>query len=254
MFLLKNSTTSITTKLVSFALIGIVTLLIIATNNVTKAQSLSPQFTNISLTENTFNECKSSIKSAFELVPAEHLENLDTIYLHQNPDWRRGMANATEIYLKCLENENELKSVFVHELGHIVDVGQITGSSSTQTNYSIENFPVLSDDISLLFYKVSWIESYSRKLNSYLTDFVSEYATENHFEDFAESYAYYILHGPDFRLRSQGSFQLAQKYLYLKIFIFNNVEYKKNTKSIVLTNSTNPAIIDQPYDVTKLAF
>ena len=56
-------------------------------------------------------------------------------------------------------------------------------------------------------------------------DFVSGYAMTDPFEDFAESYAYYILHGTEFRRLARVNNSVKQKYDYLKTTVFEGKEY-----------------------------
>jgi len=47
----------------------------------------------------------------------------------------------------------------------------------------------------------------------------------NKYEDFAESFTYYILHNKEFLEKTKTSFILKQKYDFFSIYIFKNKEF-----------------------------
>lgn len=93
---------------------------------------------------------------------------------------------------------NETVSVFLHELGHHIDLYHF----SEKDNY----------DMSHEFYAISWQTTKITKSWQQLTDFVSGYAASNAYEDFSESFLYFTLHNKDFLEKSAESTILQQKY------------------------------------------
>ena len=67
------------------------------------------------------------------------------------------------------------------------------------------------------------------------------------FEDFAETYAYYVLHNKDFKSKTQDSDKLLAKYNYMKNTVFGGKEF--NTGEYLTKNLTN-----QPWDITILPY
>jgi hypothetical protein len=67
----------------------------------------------------------------------------------------------------------------------------------------------------------------------------------NQYEDFAETYVYYILHNEDFIYRSISNEVLAQKYKYLREYIFSQNQF--------LQEDFSSASVKKYYwDITKL--
>jgi hypothetical protein len=108
--------------------------------------------------------------------------------------------------------------------------------------------PVYNDDLSLDFYRISFLNEKELRSESNDLDFVSGYALSDPFEDFAESYTFYILHGNEFRQLAAENYKLALKYRFLKEKVFNGKEYDKDDNSLIaFFNQRN-------YDTTVLDF
>jgi hypothetical protein len=170
---------------------------------------------------------KKEIRETILALPKWHTDALNTLEIRNESNVSRGLSSAKKIILhtNSIESSDELKSVFIHEMGHIVDLGAITGKRGNRTNFKDGNTPVLSDDLSVKFYEISWKNTTNTKQNSKRTDFVSGYAQTDCFEDFAESYLFYRLHGENFRAAAQNSSLLQNKYNFLKQYVFGNTEF-----------------------------
>jgi hypothetical protein len=86
-------------------------------------------------------------------------------------------------------SDEEFLSVLIHEFAHYFDIYSLTDDES--------------DDLSLDFYSISWDSVTRVKPGHSSIDFVSGYALTNQYEDFAETYTYYILHNKSFRNKMQ---------------------------------------------------
>lgn len=86
------------------------------------------------------------------------------------------------------------------------------------------------------------IETYlSNKVTKHPGDFVTVRAMENPFEDFAETYETYVMHGDNFRKKMQRSEVLRKKYKYMKEHVFNGVEYGRDSDGkIIISNEAKP--------------
>ena len=108
--------------------------------------------------------------------------------------------------------------------------------------------PVAVDDASSFFYKISWTNESTKRANATEFDFVSRYATTDPFEDFAETYTYYRLHGSEFRTLAETNSAMAQKYQFMKWYAFDGKEFGPKTGSGKVDDAK------RNYDVTVLPF
>ena len=152
----------------------------------------------------------SLIQSQIKKLNVEMYENL--------LDVRWKMKNKTlKLFWVLLMDEWEFMSVSIHEFAHYVDL------------YFLEK-KVLTD-ISNYYYDLSWESTKILKANQKQVDFVSGYAMTNKYEDFAESFTYYILHNEDFLRKSQESLILKQKYDFFWRYLFRNNEFQSSNFS-----------------------
>lgn len=110
-------------------------------------------------------------------------------------------------------SREELVSLFIHEFAHYFDIKYF----EKQVLF----------DVSDRFYEISWDNTKTLKSWSQKWDFVSGYAMTNKYEDFAETFTYYVLFNNDFRQKKQNSIQLQQKYAFFEKYVFRNDEFKK---------------------------
>ncbi len=174
-----------------------------------------------------FNHQKS-VRTVLKNLPAGHTSSLQKLEIKNEKHVSRGMANSKKVILNTgnIDTQNELMAVFIHELGHIVDLGKMKGKDGKKTLFYDGKIPVLSDDDSLGFYRISWKDAKNRKKDSDWKDFITGYAMTNPFEDFAEHYLFYRLHGEKFRSAQKYSKVLAKKYAFLKDKVFNGKEFQ----------------------------
>ncbi len=185
---------------------------------------------NSASSDRSLTHCKALVYQTVVSLPETHREHLQdlTLYTADNPSkWRRGLAGGSTMIIRCSDmSDKELTSVIVHEMGHIVDTGLHTGDSSEKKSEFVDgNIPIYNNDISLWFYRLSWENEKTLRDNAKSTDFVTGYAMTDPFEDFAETYNFYVLHGEQFKEMSKYNRILRQKYLFMKYFIFKGQEY-----------------------------
>ena len=213
-------------------------LLIVATvwaGSFASATYIPVQIENDGLTSVKFNLCENAVREALTWVPVRHLSGLRNVALHNHTDWHRGLAGDSVIYLRCLDDLAELKSVLIHEIGHIVDIN--LARSNQRLNY---------------FSEISWLNDNLAVADD--TGFVSGYAATDAFEDFAETYAYYLLHGDKFRTLMTASSITKRKYDFMEYSIFAGTEYSLENKTDPLTSGSNLARVEFSYDVTRLKY
>lgn len=129
---------------------------------------------------------------------------------------------------------NEFLAVSIHEFAHFVDI------------YFLEK-KVLKD-VSNEFYDISWEKTKIIKSWEEQKDFVSWYALTNKYEDFAESFTYFILHNADFVEKSKESISLQKKYAFFEKYLFQEGEFSG-------TDFSEKNKVENYYrDITKIDF
>ncbi len=173
------------------------------------------------------DNCAQKLENVIGRLPLRAKHKLKDLTLYFSNEGRRGLGGGNTIVLRCTNvTDQELIGVLIHELGHLEDGSVLVGSEqSGESNFLDGTRPVYNDDPSLQFYRLSFIDEETLKHNSVETDFVSGYAMSDPFEDFAETYLFYFLHGNRFRHLAQNQPILAQKYAFMKEQVFNGEEY-----------------------------
>lgn len=201
-------------------------------------------------TDRSLNHCKSLVYKTLKKLPDEPVDKLKHLTLYFSDTGRRGLGGGNTVILRCQNvSDEELVAVLVHEMGHIMDTGVMNGNfTSGASAYSDGNSRIYLDDPSVEFYNISWEREDKIRLKSNKYDFVSGYAMTDPFEDFAESYAYYILHGEEFRILATKNNKLKSKYEFLKEKVFYGVEYGLDVELEVFNTAK------RHYDVTVLQY
>ncbi len=180
-------------------------------------------------------ELKNVFYQATQNIPCNLLQTLERVEIFEDntKTLPRAMANARILKVrKDAINDKEIVNVLIHELGHVVDLGGLQGTYSPETN-NISAFhdgalQFYNNDLSLLFYKISWTPK-SPRADSNRLDFVGGYAQYDMFEDFAESFLLYIRHGKYFKALALQNKKLRSKYLFFKYYVFKGKEFETGT-------------------------
>lgn len=157
-----------------------------------------------------------------------------SVFLYENTKevrWKMKWGNIYMFWVPSLPDE-EFLSVFIHEFAHYLDIYQLKKD--------------IFWDESENFYSISWESTDVIAAGWELRDFVSGYAMTNKYEDFAESYTYFVLHNADFLKKSQKSDLLRQKYT----FFLNSS--KLSGHSLGQDFWREDKIQDYYWDITKL--
>lgn len=183
------------------------------------------------------------------------LGNFESLIIHTDTSKRRGLSNGELIYMRCLDDPVEFEHVLIHEIGHVVDLTYLEGSDEAEDS-SFDDFgdPVKVDDVSSVYYSISWDDTDSMSDTSSMSHFASQYAATNPFEDFAETFLMYVEHGDLFRYLAfkEGNTTLAKKYIFMKTKVFDGKEFKVGhslgLKALrLLKNEYSPV-----FDMTKM--
>lgn len=161
--------------------------------------------------------------------------SLEVFFYKDKFDVRWKMQNK-KIKLFWIYNMNlwEFLAVSIHEFWHFLDL------------YILEK--KVTYDLSDYFYNISWENTTNIKAWLEQKDFVSGYSMTNKYEDFAETFSYYILHNSDFLERTEYSNILKEKYNFFSRYVFRNDEFKTDKYKI------NTEIKSYYRDVTKIEF
>lgn len=144
----------------------------------------------------------------------------------------RGQVVGNKLILTTrVWDDSEQLKVFVHELGHIIDIFYLKKGFLSDP----------SDD----FYLISWESFQTKKKGQKITDFVSGYALSNKYEDFAESFAFYVFHNEDFVNRAKGNPMLRSKYDFFRSHVFRDDEFQGTSFELEPLKSYN-------WDTTKI--
>ncbi len=205
-------------------------------------------------TPRSLNHCKSLVYQTLKSLPEEPVNRLKHLTLYFSDEGRRGLGGGNTVILRCQNvTDEELVAVLVHEMGHVMDTGVMNGSyESGASAYTDGGNRVYLNDASVEYYDISWEREDKLKVGVSKYDFVSGYAMSDPFEDFAESYAYYILHGTEFRTLAEQNETIEEKYEFFKNQVFNGMEYENGREAReVKTGMRHYDVTVLPYDLDK---
>ncbi len=120
----------------------------------------------------------------------------------------RGQMTWKSIRLSpSVSKDAEFIQLLVHEVAHYIDIYSLI---------SVAKNP----DPSSHFYEISWEWSKTKKANETIASFISWYAATNQWEDFAESFTFYVFHNDEFAERALKNESLRKKYLFFGEYVF----------------------------------
>ena len=125
-----------------------------------------------------------------------------------------------------------------------IDLGGLeTKEYSKESGFFDGSLAVFADDPSAEFYKISWAKNEQWNSDTTASDFVSRYGATDPFEDFAESFLFYIAYGNGFRELAAKNPKLSRKYDFLKNRIFEGKEFAGEKVSLSA---------ERPWDATRI--
>lgn len=174
-----------------------------------------------------FGESKDVIIAALSDIPCELVQGLRNVVIYDDPQKPRALASASSIHLRYdTLSLPEAENVLIHELGHVVDLGGINSTEfSLPSGFTDGNATIYQDDPSVRFYEISWKNNTTWKSDIARKDFVTGYAGTDPFEDFSESFLFYIQHGNAFRAMAKENATLQQKYDFIQTEVFDGKEF-----------------------------
>lgn len=193
--------------------------------------------------------CQAIVEATLQAIPDDHLAPLRSLTLHFSEKGRRGYAGKNQLILRCRGlSDRELSAVLIHEIGHIVDLGLFRGNRG-DSGFRDGQEIIFANDLSVDFYSLCWQSAETMSDNCSNSDFVSGYASSNMFEDFAESYALYVIYPESFKQLASKNPVLNQKYQF-----FEEIVFKSQGVNLPFTPSESQVknSLLKPYDVTGI--
>lgn len=155
------------------------------------------------------------------LVP-QCRDTLKNFYVRYDNPEHRGLAGKSIMILDGGVPDEEFRALFVHELGHVIDLGCLRGNQEAGLSVFTDGHDVMyNDDPSLQYYSINWITASTQRSTSEPEDFASGYASSDIFEDFAEAFAYFVLHNDAFAIRATENVAMSKKYAFFRDYLFN---------------------------------
>lgn len=178
-----------------------------------------------------------------EIIPKKIIDVIKEITIKSDPTQRRWYAtwNTVVFNLYSIIDIIEFRNLVSHELGHILDLGNLQGTKRTKSTIFTEfNKPVFAiNDPSLYYYNISRNSERVRKSWATKKDFCSGYGMTNPFEDFAECFNLYINHQSFFRFIANKNKSLALKYNFIATLLQWNYLEKNTSDLAFLKNDYN---------------
>lgn len=166
---------------------------------------------------------KEIANGVLQALPEKCRDTLQSFYVKYTKQKSRGLAGKSVMILDgTVRNENEFRALFIHETGHNWDLGCLTGTpASGFSTFMDGDTPIYNDDPSVEFYKISWLTSEAKRSYAKPEDFISAYGASNVFEEFAETFAYFVLHNDEFKKLALDNETLKKKYLWFRDVVFD---------------------------------
>ncbi|MFH0769837.1 MAG: hypothetical protein V1926_00490 [Candidatus Peregrinibacteria bacterium] len=212
--------------------------------NDTEEERVQPFVPIVNQPDITFED-KLLASEVLRALPGECLPFLKRFVVRYDRPNQRGLAGKSSIVIDGSVEENEFRSLLVHEFGHVTDLGCLTGTSAMGASaFRDGNEIIWNDDPSVSFYAISWKSAKEKHPEARAEDFVSGYSASDAFEDFAETYAFFLLQRESFVQRAQSNRALAMKLRWMEDHI----------PARTIASGSFRWRGDIPWDVTKLPY
>ncbi len=152
-------------------------------------------------------------------LPSLCRDNLKNFYIRYDEAAQRGLGGKTTIIVKGTVADEELLSLLVHECGHVIH-GNLTGTPRTGLSGFMDGLDVFfRDSAAARFFAISWETERVRRDKATINDFASGYALSDAFEDFAESFAAFVLHRDMLSELANTNAAIAAKLRWMETYL-----------------------------------
>lgn len=221
-----------------------------AARTITRAKTIAPKKRLLAALDRPEIEMSHKLiaNDVLMSLPETCRDTLKNFYVRYEKPEHRGLAGKSVMILDGTVKDSEFRALFVHESGHNWDLGCLTGTAdSGKSAFSDGDEAIYKNDPSVSFYGISWLTSEVQRSTARPEDFVSGYASYNIFEDFAESFAYFVLQNDQFAERAKENVIIARKYEWFRTFLFDGqIPQIAEGKSVWKGKA--------PWDITKLDY
>lgn len=149
-------------------------------------------------------------------LPAGCRDHLRNFYVQYTNVKSRGLGGKTTIIIAGNVSDEEFAALLTHECGHVIHSNMTGTSYAGATDFHDGKDVFYADSPVVSFFAISWTEANVLRADSKKADFVSGYADSDAFEDFAETFAMYILHRDAFEQRAKTNTAIAAKLDWMK--------------------------------------
>lgn len=166
------------------------------------------------------------ITSCLDLFPERLRKPLTKITVKAGAGNPRALSDGRQIIIHSVPlSDEELCNVVAHEMGHVIDLGFLSGEGFEASAFKDGSVTIPQDDLSVPFYSVSWQSEEVAKADATRLDFATGYSRMNAFEEFGEMTELYVRHGNYLRSLLPTSAALRTKYAYLRDVVFEGTEF-----------------------------
>lgn len=166
------------------------------------------------------------ITACLEIFPERLRKPLTKITVKAGTGNPRALSDGRQIIIHSVPlSDEELCNVVAHEMGHVIDLGLLSGEGFEASAFKDGSVTIPQDDLSVQFYSVSWQSEEVAKADATRLDFATGYSRMNAFEEFGEMTELYVRHGNYLRSLLPTSAALRTKYAYLRDIVFEGTEF-----------------------------
>lgn len=189
---------------------------------------------------------KKLATAVLQALPAGCRDHLKTFVVLYKGATRRGLGGKTTVILDGSVPDAEFAALLVHECGHVINGNLLGNAQSGDSGYRDGSEVFYNDSPAVSFWSISWKPTGAKKPGMKDADFVSGYAKSDQYEDFAETFAAYVLQREMLVERAAENPTIAAKLTWME------------THLPLKDDAIGPGSHDWngtvPWDVTKLAF